>query len=165
MILRTKVILIGLLVVLLVGVPPGLGQQPPVDSQGNLYSIWLKLSLMGHNQSEIEAILNGVTPEQLNRIKNQLRRDVLNTLRRLNLHNEISMSTTEQELFTIREKNPHRNPVRGDGKRFPPAQDDPAPVRDCPAKHLNPAPPTIMDGYSHNPPPSGGGWGFTIHPG
>ena len=104
MILRTKATLIGLLVVLLVGVPPGLGQQPPVDSQGNLYSIWLKLSLMGHNQSEIEAILNGVTPEQLNRIKNQLRRDVLNTLRRLNLHNEISMSTTEQELFTIREK-------------------------------------------------------------
>ena len=104
MILRTKAILIGLLVVLIVGVPPGLGQQPPVDSQGNLYSIWLKLSLMGHNQSEIEAILNGVTPEQLNRIKNQLRRDVLNTLRRLNLHNEISMSTTEQELFTIREK-------------------------------------------------------------
>ena len=104
MILRTKAILIGLLVVLLVGVPPGLGQQPPVDSQGNLYSIWLKLSLMGHNQSEIEAILNGVTPEQLSRIKNQLRRDVLNTLRRLNLHNEISMSTTEQELFTIREK-------------------------------------------------------------
>ena len=104
MILRTKAILIGLLVVLLVGVPPGLGQQPPVDSQGNLYSIWLKLSLMGHNQSEIEAILNGVIPEQLNRIKNQLRRDVLNTLRRLNLHNEISMSTTEQELFTIREK-------------------------------------------------------------
>ena len=104
MILRTKAILIGLLVVLLVGVPPGLGQQPPVDSQGNLYSIWLKLSLMGHNQSEIEAILNGVTPEQLYRIKNQLRRDVLNTLRRLNLHNEISMSNTEQELFTIREK-------------------------------------------------------------
>ena len=104
MILRTKAILISLLVVLLVGVPPGLGQQPPVDSQGNLYSIWLKLSLMGHNQSEIEAILNGVTPEQLYRIKNQLRRDVLNTLRRLNLHNEISMSTTEQELFTIREK-------------------------------------------------------------
>ena len=104
MILRPMAILIGLLVVLLVGVPPGLGQQPPVGSQGNLYSIWLKLSLMGHNQSEIEAILNGVTPEQLNRIKNQLRRDVLNTLRRLNLHNEISMSTTEQELFTIREK-------------------------------------------------------------
>ena len=104
MILRTKAILIGLLVVLLVGVPPGLGQQPPVDSQGNLYSIWLKLSLMGHNQSEIEAILNGVTPEQLNRIKNHMRRDVLNSLRRLNLQNEINMSNTEQELYTIRDK-------------------------------------------------------------
>ena len=104
MILRTKVILIGLLVILLVGVPPGLGQQPPADSQGNLYSIWLKLSLIGHNQSEIESILNGVTPEQLNRIKNQLRRDVLNSLRRLNLQYEINMSTTEQELYTIREK-------------------------------------------------------------
>jgi hypothetical protein len=104
MILRTKVILIGLLVVLLVGVPPGLGQQPPADNRGNLYTIWLKLSLMGHNQSEIEAMLNGVTPEQLNRIKKQLRRDVLNSLRRLNLQYEINMSTTEQELFTIREK-------------------------------------------------------------
>ena len=104
MILRTKVILVGLLVVLLIGVPPGLGQQPPEDKKGNLYSIWLKLSLMGYNQSEIEAILNGVTPEQVKRIKIQLRRDVISSLRRLNLQNEIDMSTTEQELFTIREK-------------------------------------------------------------
>ena len=104
MILRTKGILICLLVVLLIGVPPGLGQQPPADNRVNLYSIWLKLSLMGHNQSEIESILIGVNPEQLRRIKNQLRRDVLNTLRRLNLINEINLSTTEQELFTIREK-------------------------------------------------------------
>ena len=104
MILRTNVILVGLLVILLIGVPPGLGQQPLVDKKGNLYSIWLKLSLMGYNQSEIEAILNGVTPEQVNRIKIQLRRDVISSLRRLNLQNEIDLSTTEQELFTIREK-------------------------------------------------------------
>ena len=104
MILRTKVILVGLLVILLIRVPPGLGQQPPADKKGNLYSIWLKLSLMGYNQSEIEAILNGVTPEQVKRIKIQLRRDVINSLRRLNLQNEINLSTTEQELFTIREK-------------------------------------------------------------
>ena len=104
MILRTKVILVGLLVILLIGVPPGLGQQPLEDKKGNLYSIWLKLSLMGYNQSEIEAILNGVTPEQVKRIKIQLRRDVISSLRRLNLQNEIDLSTTEQELFTIREK-------------------------------------------------------------
>ena len=104
MILRTKVILVGLLVILLIGVHPGLGQQPPADKKGNLYSIWLKLSLMGYNQSEIEAILNRVTPEQVKRIKIQLRRDVISSLRRLNLQNEIELSTTEQELFTIREK-------------------------------------------------------------
>ena len=104
MILRTKVILVGLFVILLIGVPPGLGQQPPADNKGNLYSIWLKLSLMGYNQSEIEAILNGVTPEQVKRIKIQLRRDVISSLRRSNLQNEIDLSTTEQELFTIREK-------------------------------------------------------------
>ena len=104
MILRTKVILVGLLVILLIGVPPGLGQQPLEDKKGNLYSIWLKLSLMGYNQSEIEAILNRVTPEQVKRIKIQLRRDVISSLRRLNLQNEIDLSTTEQELFTIREK-------------------------------------------------------------
>ena len=113
MILRTKAILIGLLVVLLVGVPPGLGQQPPVDSQGNLYSIWLKLSLMGHNQSEIEAILNGVTPEQLNRIKNQLRRDVLNTLRRLNLHNEISRAPPSRNCSPSEKKSAPKSGLRG----------------------------------------------------
>ena len=102
--IRTKVILVGLLVILLIGVHPGLGQQPPADKKGNLYSIWLKLSLMGYNQSEIEAILNGATPEQVKRIKIQLRRDVISSLRRLNLQNEIELSTTEQELFTIREK-------------------------------------------------------------
>ena len=37
MILRTKVILVCLLVILLIGVPPGLGQQPPADKKGNLY--------------------------------------------------------------------------------------------------------------------------------
>jgi len=59
---KTKVVLVVLLAALLIGVPPGLGQQPPADNRGNLYSIWLKLSMMGHNQSEIEGILTGITP-------------------------------------------------------------------------------------------------------
>ena len=104
MILRSKLIFIGFLIVLLIGVPPGLGQQPPADNRGNLYSIWLKLSLMGYNQSEIEAVLTGILPEQLSFLKRQLRRDVINSLRRLNIKNEIDMITTEQELFNIREK-------------------------------------------------------------
>ena len=101
---KTKVVLVVLLVALLIGVPPGLGQQPLADNRGNLYSIWLKLSMMGHNQSEIEGILNGTTKQQLMRLKNRLRRDVLNTLVQHNLLSQIELSRTEQDLFMIRDK-------------------------------------------------------------
>ena len=101
---KTKVVLVVLLVALLIGVPPGLGQQPPADNRRNLYSIWLKLSMMGHNQSEIEGILNGTTKQQLMRLKNRLRRDVLDTLMHHNLLSQIELSRTEQDLFMIRYK-------------------------------------------------------------
>ena len=101
---KTKVVLVVLLIALLIGVPPGLGQQPLADNRGNLYSIWLKLSMMGHNQSEIEGILNGTTKQQLMRLKNRLRRDVLDTLMQHNLLSQIELSRTEQDLFMIRDK-------------------------------------------------------------
>jgi serine protease inhibitor len=63
----------------------------------------LKLSMMGHNQSEIEGILTGITEQQLQRLKNRLRRDVLETLMQHNLHNEIELSRTEQDLGMIRD--------------------------------------------------------------
>ena len=101
---KTKVVLVVLLVALLIGVPPGLGQQSPEDNQEDLYSIWIKLSMMGHNQSEIEGILAGITEQQLQHLKNRLRRDVLNTLTHLNLSYEIELSRTEQDLVMIRDK-------------------------------------------------------------
>ena len=101
---KTKVVLVVLLVALLIGVPPGLGQQSSGNSREDLYSIWIKLSMMGHNQSEIEGILTGITEQQLQHLKNRLRRDVLNTLTHLNLSNEIELSRTEQDLVMIRDK-------------------------------------------------------------
>ena len=101
---KTKVVLVVLLVALLIGVPPGLGQQSTKDSREDLYSIWIKLSMMGHNQSEIEGILAEITAQQLQHLKNRLRRDVLNTLTHLNLSNEIELSRTEQDLVMIRDK-------------------------------------------------------------
>ena len=101
---KTKVVLVVLLVALLIGVPPGLGQQSPEDSREDLYSIWIKLSMMGHNQSEIEGILNGTTKQQLMRLKNRLRRDVIDTLMQHNLLSQIELSRTEQDLFMIRDK-------------------------------------------------------------
>ena len=101
---KTKVVMVVLLVALLIGVPPGLGQQPPADNRENLYSIWLKLSMMGHNQSEIEGILTDITKQQLMRLKNRLRRDVLDTLMHHNLLSQIELSRTEQDLVMIRDK-------------------------------------------------------------
>ena len=101
---KTKVVLVVLLVALMLGVPPGLGQQPQSGNRGNLYSIWMKLSMMGHNQSEIEGILSGITEKQLQILKNRLRRDVMDTLTYLNLSNEIELSRTERDLVLIRDK-------------------------------------------------------------
>ena len=101
---KTKVVLVVLLAALLIGVPPGLGQQPQAGKRDNLYSIWLKLSMMGHNQSEIEGLLAGITVEQLQGPKNRLRRDVLATLMQLNLNSEIELSRTDQDLVMIRDK-------------------------------------------------------------
>ena len=101
---KTKVVLVVLLVALLIGVPPGLGKQSPKENREDLYSIWIKLSMMGHNQSEIEGILTGISQQQLQHLKNRLRRDVLNTLTHLNLSNEIELSRTEQDLVMIRDK-------------------------------------------------------------
>ncbi len=101
---KTKVVLVVLLVALLIGVPPGLGKQSPKESREDLYSIWIKLSMMGHNQSEIEGILTEISQQQLQHLKNRLRRDVLNTLTHLNLNNEIELSRTEQDMVMIRDK-------------------------------------------------------------
>ncbi|MAJ29737.1 MAG: hypothetical protein CMQ73_00600 [Gammaproteobacteria bacterium] len=101
---KTKVVLVVLLVALLIGVHPGLGQQSSEDSREDLYSIWIKLSMMGHNQSEIEGILAGINKQQMQHLKNRLRRDVLNTLTNLDLSNEIELSRTEQDLVMIRNK-------------------------------------------------------------
>lgn len=101
---KTKVVLVVILIALMLGVPPGLGQQPPAGNRENLYSIWMKLSMMGHNQSEIEGILSGITEKQLQLLKNRLRRDVMDTLTYLNLRNEIELSRTERDLILIRDK-------------------------------------------------------------
>ena len=59
---------------------------------------------MGYNQSEIEGILTGTTEQQLMRLKNRLRRDVLDTLMHHNLLSQIELSRTEQDLVMIRDK-------------------------------------------------------------
>lgn len=89
---------------LLVGTPViGLAQTNGT-SPVNIFSQWVKLSLMGYNQSEIEATLSVYQPEALQEVKHRLRRNVLNNLMGGNLQQDISLSSTEQELRYIRDK-------------------------------------------------------------
>ena len=78
--------------------------QDNINTPGNIFSQWVKLSLMGYNQSEIEATLNVYKPEELKLVKRRLRRNVLNNLVGGNLKQDISLSSTEQELRYIRDK-------------------------------------------------------------
>ena len=102
--LKTKIVTVFLMVTLIIGVHPGLGKQKQIDKSEDLYSMWLKLSMMGHNQSEIEGLLSEITDEEISLLKNRLRRDVLSTLVQLNLKSEIELSKTEQDLIMIRDK-------------------------------------------------------------
>ena len=78
--------------------------QDNINTPGNIFSQWVKLSLMGYNQSEIEATLNVYQSEEIQLVKRRLRRNVLNNLVGGNLKQDISLSTTEQELRYIRDK-------------------------------------------------------------
>jgi len=78
----------------------GLGQQFDI-TQGGLFSTWVRLSLSGYSQSEIEASLVGVPAAELARLKHRLRLNIIHNLRRVNLEESLKMSTTEQELISI----------------------------------------------------------------
>ena len=78
--------------------------QDNINTPKNIFSQWVKLSLMGYNQSEIEATLNVYQTEEIQLVKRRLRRNVLNNLMGVNLKQDISLSTTQQELRYIRDK-------------------------------------------------------------
>ena len=112
-----KVLLIsGLLALLLVPVPIVIAQNAtPATTNGtqagakagtrNLFSLWIKMSLIGYSQSEIESALMGkVEPAQLKRVKHRLRINVINNLRNQNLRDDILNSSTVQDLRIIQEK-------------------------------------------------------------
>lgn len=46
----------------------------------NLYSVWVNLSLRGHPQEEIEALLRNMDQEQVEDVKSRLRRTVIANL-------------------------------------------------------------------------------------
>ena len=102
--IKKSLLVLGTGVVLTTVLPVGGIAQDNINTPGNIFSQWVKLSLMGYNQSEIEATLNVYQSEEIQLVKRRLRRNVLNNLVGVNLKQDISLSTTEQELRYIRDK-------------------------------------------------------------
>ncbi|MBF0353053.1 MAG: hypothetical protein HQM11_18615 [SAR324 cluster bacterium] len=96
-------------IVVLMGSSTAWGQAAPTSQGGgereeNLFSVWVKLSLIGYSQSEIESALSYVNIESLSKVKQRLRLNVIKNLNRMHLEGDIDMSSTEQELRIIQEK-------------------------------------------------------------
>ena len=102
--IKKSLLVLGTGVVLTTVLPVRGIAQDNINTPGNIFSQWVKLSLMGYNQSEIEATLNVYQSEEIQLVKRRLRRNVLNNLVGGNLKQDISLSTTEQELRYIRDK-------------------------------------------------------------
>ncbi len=70
-------ILLALAMLLLVIAPAGLAQAPAGTS---IFSIWVRLSLRGFNQEEIESLLQNLDRKSVANVKARLRRTVLGNL-------------------------------------------------------------------------------------
>lgn len=73
----TKGLLLGLALLLLTVTPVTMAQAPSTVS---LYSIWIRLSLRGLNQEEIESLLSNMDAKAIDSVKARLRTTVLSNL-------------------------------------------------------------------------------------
>ncbi|HKI97058.1 MAG TPA: hypothetical protein VKB51_01165 [bacterium] len=69
--------LLGALLLLVTATPATMAQAP---SPISLYTIWVRLSLRGLNQSEIESLMRNMDPAAITKVKERLRSTVLSNL-------------------------------------------------------------------------------------
>ena len=80
----------------------------PVEAQGNrgapnsLYSIWVRLSLRGYQQSEIESLLRNMDPKTLEEVKDRLRQTVMANLEMRNIRSSYLASRDSDDLREVR---------------------------------------------------------------
>ncbi len=82
----------------IMGQQPETAQPPPTVNQ--LFSDWVKLSLSGYSQSEIEFRMAYIDPQGnlLGQVKNLMRLNVIENLKRMSIKSAIANSTTRHDL-------------------------------------------------------------------
>ena len=91
-------ILLVMALVLLVIAPAGLAQAPAGTS---IFSIWVRLSLRGFNQEEIESLLQNLDRKSVESVKVRLRRTVLGNLELKKISERIRKSRDKDDLNII----------------------------------------------------------------
>jgi len=91
-------VLAGLATVLL-ATPASQAQTPP--NAVSVYSIWVRLSLRGYSQEEIESLLLNMDAKTLGEVKTRLRRSVLANLRLKRVKERFQASRDKDDLGDV----------------------------------------------------------------
>ena len=91
--------LLALTLVLMASTPITLAQTSP--SAVSVFSIWVRLSLRGFSQQEIESVLRNMDDKTMNEVKTRLRRTVLANLQLKKVGKQIRLSRDSDDLATV----------------------------------------------------------------
>ncbi len=91
--------ILAVLLLLVIGVTPvSLAQAPTSVS---IYSIWIRLSLRGYNQSEIESLMRNLDPKSISRVKERLRNTVISNLEAKKIRERFNTSRDSDDLNSV----------------------------------------------------------------
>ncbi len=91
--------ILAVLLLLVVGATPlSLAQAPTSVS---IYSIWIRLSLRGYNQSEIESLMRNLDPKSITQVKERLRNTVISNLEAKKIRERFNTSRDSDDLNSV----------------------------------------------------------------
>ena len=93
-----KWVLLGSVLVLATATPVSMAQAPSAVS---LYSIWIRLSLRGLNQNEIESLMRNMDPASVAQVKQRLRNTVIGNLATKKVRERFLSSRDSDDLNSV----------------------------------------------------------------
>ena len=91
-------LLIGTVLLLAAATPVTMAQAPSTFS---IYSIWIRLSLRGLNQNEIESLMRNMDPAAIKQVKERLRNTVLANLETQRVRQRFRRSRDSDDLKSV----------------------------------------------------------------
>lgn len=91
----------SLVLILIISATANSGLSQTNKDPGNMYTMWVKLALIGKNQTEIEYYFKNLDEKTLGLIKKRIRFAVIDNLKRSGLHALIRNSSDSDDLNVI----------------------------------------------------------------